>query len=142
MPRVVKINHIGIATAGLESALGLFHNGMGLPVEGTEIVANDAVRVTFLPVGEARLELLEPVGDEGPVQKFLANRGPGIHHICLEVEDLAGMLLQLSRNGVELIDTEPRRGAHGSLVAFVHPRSANGVLIELMESRSPLEGIR
>lgn len=134
MPRVIKINHIGLATASLEHALSLFRDGLGMPVEGSETVPDDAVSVAFLPIGESRLELLEPVGEEGPVQKFLTNRGPGIHHICIEVEDLPGMLCQLSSHGIELIDPEPRHGAHGSLVAFVHPRSANGVLIELVES--------
>ncbi len=136
MPRVIKINHIGLATASLENALGLFRDGFGLPVEGNETIAGDAVRVSFLPIGESRLELLEPDGAEGPVQKFLTNRGPGIHHICIEVEDLPGLLRQLSSNGIELIDSEPRCGSHGSLVAFVHPKSANGVLIELVESGS------
>lgn len=140
MPRVIKINHIGLATANLEAALGLFRDGMGLPVQGSEIVPGDAVNVSFLPVGESRIELLEPVGEEGPLQKFLANRGPGIHHICLEVEDLSGMLRQLARTGVELIDPEPRRGAHNSLVAFIHPKSANGVLIELVESSGLPDG--
>lgn len=142
MPRVIKISHIGLATASLDAALGLFRDGMGIPVQGSEIVPGDAVNVSFLPVGESRIELLEPVGEEGPLQKFLANRGPGIHHICLEVEDLPGMLRQLAQTGVELIDPEPRRGAHNSLVAFIHPKSANGVLIELVESSSLSQGHR
>ncbi len=136
MPRLVKISHIGLATADVDAALRFFSEGLGMPVSGGEDIAGDAVRVQFLPIGDSRLELLEPIGKEGPVQKFLANRGPGIHHICLEVEDLAGMLKQLAANGVELLDQEPRPGAHGSLVAFVHPRSASGVLVELVESGS------
>lgn len=136
MPRVIKINHIGLATADISESLSVFSGGMGLAVAGTDDVPGDAVRVTFLPVGESRLEVLEPVGDEGPLQKFLANRGPGIHHICLEVEDLPGMLARLREQGVELIDNEPRPGAHGTLVAFVHPKAANGVLVELVESSS------
>lgn len=141
MPRVLRINHIGLATASIDDALNVFRDGLGLEDHGGEYVPTDAVQVSFLPVGESRLELLEPVGEEGPLQKFLANRGPGIHHICLEVEDLPGMLQRLSERGVELIDREPRRGAHGTLVAFIHPRSANGVLVELVESSS-LEGSR
>ena len=136
MPRVVRINHIGLAVEDIEAALRLFGKGLGLQIEGSEHVAGDAVEASFLPLGESRVELLEPAGAEGPVQKFLANRGPGIHHICLEVEDLPGILSQLRSLGVELIDSEPRRGAHGSLVAFVHPKSAQGVLIELVESSS------
>ncbi len=136
MSRVLRINHIGLATASMDAALNVFRDGLGLEEAGGDYVESDAVRVSFLPLGEARLELLEPVGEEGPVQKFLANRGPGIHHICLEVDDLAGMLKRLTERGVELIDPQPRRGAHGTLVAFVHPRAANGVLVELVESSS------
>jgi methylmalonyl-CoA/ethylmalonyl-CoA epimerase len=136
MPRVLRINHIGLATSSLDAALDVFRDGLGLEDVGGEYVESDAVRVSFLTLGESRLELLEPVGEEGPVQKFLANRGPGVHHVCLEVEDLPGMLERLKARGVELIDQEPRRGAHGTLVAFVHPKSANGVLVELVESSS------
>ena len=136
MPRVIKVNHIGLATADIEHALRVFSDGLGLESSGDEYVPGDAVWVTFMPVGDSRFELLEGVGEEGPVQKFLAQRGPGIHHICLEVEDLPGMLTRLQSCGIELIDTEPRPGAHGTLVAFVHPKSANGVLIELVESSS------
>ncbi len=123
----------------MEAALKVFSGAMGLEVMGKERVAGDAVDVALLSVGESRLELLEPFGSEGPVQKFLASRGPGIHHICFEVEDLPGLLACLEASGVELIDREPRTGANGSQVAFIHPRSANGVLIELVES-TPLTG--
>ncbi|HEX8228763.1 MAG TPA: methylmalonyl-CoA epimerase [Chloroflexia bacterium] len=140
MPRVLRINHIGLATGSMDAALNIFRDGLGLEDVGGEYVEGDAVRVSFLPLGESRLELLEPVGEEGPVQKFLTNRGPGVHHICLEVDDLPGMLLRLKERGVELIDQEPRRGAHGTLVAFVHPKAANGVLVELVEASSLTAG--
>ena len=133
MPRVVKINHIGLATESIEEALRVFGNGLGLEVSGSEDVPGDMTRLTFAPLGESRLEFLEPLGQEGPVQKFLEKRGPGIHHICLEVEDLPGILERLRGQGVELIDQEPRPGAHGTMVAFVHPKAANGVLVELVE---------
>jgi methylmalonyl-CoA epimerase len=107
---------------------------LGLDLSGEDTVATEAVRVLFLPVGESRVELLEPVGDEGPLQRFLANRGPGLHHICLEVDDLPGMMAQLKGQGVRLLDEEPRVGAHNTLVAFVHPKSAGGVLVELVQS--------
>ena len=136
MPRVIRINHIGLATASIDEALRVFSDGLGLEVDHSEEVPGDRVRVSFVPVGESRFEFLEPVGDEGPVQKFLDKRGPGIHHICLEVEDLPGMLERLRERNVELIDQEPRPGAHGTMVAFVHPKSANGVLVELVESSS------
>jgi methylmalonyl-CoA epimerase len=129
----VKINHIGLATESIEEALRVFGKGLGLEVSGSEDVPGDMTRVTFAPLGESRLEFLEPLGEEGPVQKFLEKRGPGIHHICLEVEDLPGILERLRGQGVELIDQEPRPGAHGTMVAFVHPKAANGVLVELVE---------
>jgi methylmalonyl-CoA epimerase len=136
VPRIVRINHIGLATDSIDEALRVFSDGLGLRMDDTEDVPGDAVRVTFAPLGESRFEFLEPIGEEGPVQKFIEKRGPGIHHICLEVEDLSGMLKQLRAHNVELIDQEPRPGAHGTTVAFVHPRAANGVLIELVESSS------
>jgi methylmalonyl-CoA/ethylmalonyl-CoA epimerase len=134
MPRVLKINHIGLATPGAEDALRFFRDGLGLDLLGEDTVATEAVRVLFLPVGESRVELLEPVGNDGPVQRFLASRGPGIHHICLEVDDLTGMMAHLKRHGVRLLDDEPRQGAHHTLVAFIHPKSAGGVLVELVQS--------
>ena len=136
MPRIIRINHIGLATASMEEALRVFSDGLGLDLDDTEDVPGDHVRVSFFPVGESRFEFLEPLGAEGPVQKFIEKRGPGIHHICLEVEDLAGMLDRLREHNVELIDQEPRPGAHGTTVAFVHPKAANGVLVELVESSS------
>jgi methylmalonyl-CoA epimerase len=136
MATVTRISHLGIATADVNASLNFLAEGLGLQVGGSEVVESDAVRVSFIPVGESRLELLEPVGEEGPVQKYLAARGPGIHHICLEVDDLEGMLSQLREKGITLIDTQPRRGAHGTLVAFVHPKSANGILIELVQAGS------
>lgn len=134
MPRVVRINHIGLATGSLDDAVTLFGEGLGLALSDPHQVPGDRVSVTFAPVGESRFEFLEPVGDEGPLQKFLEKRGPGIHHICLEVEDLRGMLAHMESLGVELIDKEPRPGAHGTQVAFIHPKSANGVLVELVET--------
>lgn len=139
MPRIVKINHIGLATQGIREALELFSEGLGLPVSGFEDVPGDGVRVAFLPLGESRLEMLEPLGESGPLHKFLEKRGEGIHHICIEVDDLPAILARLGERGVELIDSEPRLGAHGSSVAFIHPKGAHGVLIELVESSS-LEG--
>ena len=132
MPRIVRINHIGLAVQDAVPATA-FWQALGLAVEGCEAVPTDRVGVSFLPVGDSRLELLEPQGAEGPVQKFLANRGEGMHHLCLEVEDLDGLLVQLQTAGVELIDPQARPGAHGSRVAFIHPRAAHGVLVELME---------
>jgi methylmalonyl-CoA epimerase len=136
LPRVIKIDHIGLAVESISQALEIFSEGFGLELQATENVETDGVTAAFLPVGESRLELLEPLEQEGPVRKFLQNRGQGVHHICLEVEDLPGLLAQLRERGVELIDNEPRPGAHGTQVAFVHPKSANGVLVELVETNS------
>lgn len=135
LARIIKVKHIGIATHAIDSALDFFGVALGLPDGGSEWVPQDQVKVRFLPVGESRIELLEPVGDEGPIQTFLQNRGPGIHHICLEVDDLPGMLAHLKQRGVRLIDNEPRLGAHGTLVAFIHPKSTSGVLIELVQAQ-------
>lgn len=140
VPKVTKINHIGIAANDITAALAVFSDGLGLPVSGSEVVKGDAVRVSFLPVGETRLEILEPVGGEGPVQKFLQSKGQGMHHLCLEVDDLPGMLAQLQLKGVALIDAQPRPGAHGSLVAFLHPRSTAGVLVELVQASGHIPG--
>ena len=137
MPRVIKIDHIGLAVESISQAPEIFSEGLGLELQGTENVGTDGVVAAFLPVGESRLELLEPMEQEGPVRKFLQNRGQGVHHVCLEVEDLPGLLARLRERGVELIDDQPRPGAHGTQVAFVHPKSANGVLIELVETTSP-----
>jgi len=133
LPRVIKIDHIGLAVESISQDLEIFSEGLGLELQGTENVGTDGVVAAFLPVGESRLELLEPMEQEGPVRKFLQNRGQGVHHVCLEVEDLPGLLARLRERGVELIDDQPRPGAHGTQVAFVHPKSANGVLIELVE---------
>src|SRR4051812_25286559 len=115
MARVLRISHIGLAVqSGAEA--GNFWQALGLPLEGQETVPGEAVSVSFLPVGESHLELLEPLGAEGPVQKFLTNRGEGIHHICFEVDDLRAIMRQLKEAGVELTSDEPRRGAGGTLV--------------------------
>lgn len=142
MPRILRINHIGLAVQ--DQAASRFWQALGLPLAGEEAVPSDAVTAGFFPVGESRIELLTPLGDDGPVQKFLANRGEGLHHICFDVEDICGLLTQLAAAGVELIDPEARHGAEGSLVAFIHPRAAHGVLIELREAaptRPPTEAV-
>ncbi len=110
-----------------------FYRGLGLELDGTETVEDQGVAVAFLPVGEARIELLEPVSEDTPVGRFLARRGEGLHHICYEVEDLAAKLEELRSLGARVLDGYPRRGAEGKLVAFLHPASANGVLVELSE---------
>jgi len=137
MARILSIDHIGLAVA--DGAAAAFWQALGLPCAGNEAVESEAVSVAFFPVGATRLELLEPLGVEGAVQKFLANRGEGVHHLCFAVDDLRGLLAQLTAAGVELVNAEPRPGAEGSLVAFIHPRAAHGVLVELRQHGSPHE---
>ena len=132
MARILRIDHIGLAVQDEQAAR--FWEALGLARAGSETVPAEGVTVGFFPVGPSRIELLEPSAGEGPVQKFLANRGEGIHHICFEVDDIRGLLAQLIAAGVELTSPEPRPGAEGSLVAFIHPRAAHGVLIELRQS--------
>ena len=110
-----------------------WRDALGLEVVHTEIVEEQKVRVAMLPVGEPRIELLEPTSDDSPVAKFIEKRGAGIHHIAVRVDDIRAMLRRLKESGVRLIDETPRVGAGGCLVAFVHPSSANGVLLELLE---------
>jgi methylmalonyl-CoA/ethylmalonyl-CoA epimerase len=130
----MKINHLGIATKGIGDALKFWSDALGLENVHTEIVEDQKVRVAMLPVGESRIELLEPISDDSPISKFLEKRGGGIHHIAVEVEDIEASLAKLKEKGMRLIDESPRIGAEGCLVAFVHPSSANGVLLELVQT--------
>lgn len=131
----MKINHLGIATKGIEEALKFWGDALGLENVHTEVVEDQKVRVAMLPVGESRLELLEPTSEDSPISKFLQKRGGGIHHIAVEVEDIAASLAKLKSHGMRLIDEEPRIGAEGCLVAFVHPSASNGVLLELVQTK-------
>ena len=130
----MKIDHIGIATKGIDDALKFWADALGLENVHTEVVEDQKVRVAMLPIGESRIELLEPTSDDSPISKFLEKRGGGIHHIAVEVEDIESALAGLRAKGMRLIDETPRVGAEGCLVAFVHPSSANGVLLELVQS--------
>ena len=129
----MKIDHIGIATHKLDDALALWRDALGLQVDFTGEVNEQGVRVAMLPVGDTHVELLEPLSDSSPVGKFLEKRGPGIHHICFAVENLDDTLARCRDKGVRLIDDTPRIGAEGKRIAFLHPASTGGVLIELTE---------
>jgi methylmalonyl-CoA/ethylmalonyl-CoA epimerase len=129
----MKIHHIGIATNEIGVAAGIWDDLLGLQADHTEEVAGQKVRVCMLPVGESRLELLEPMSPDSPISKFLDKRGGGIHHIAVSVENIRATLRDLKAKGARLIDEEPRAGAGGCLVAFIHPSSAGGVLLELVE---------
>ena len=129
----MKIDHIGIATNGIDGAARFYLESLGLEIEYVEEVASQKVRVAMLPLGESRVELLEPTSDDSPISKFLAKRGPGIHHIAVRVQDIRASLAELKEKGARLIDEQPRMGAGGCLVAFIHPSSTGGVLLELVE---------
>ena len=128
-----KLDHIGIAVANVEEALAFYRDALGLEIEAPEEVATQRVRAHFIPAGEAALELLEATAPDSPIAKFVEKRGPGLHHITLSVDDIGAALAQLKARGVRLIDETPRPGAHGSLVAFIHPSAAHGVLVELKQ---------
>ena len=130
---IKKLDHIGIAVKNIESVLGFYQDALGLENLGFEVVEEQGVRVAFLPVGETRLELLEPLNEESPIAKFIARKGEGIHHICLDVEDVSESLEELKQRGMQLIDNTPRKGAHHKEVAFVHPKASSGVLLELSQ---------
>ena len=126
------LDHIGVAVESIDSGLAIYQ-ALGVEVEGIEEVEDQKVRVAFLPVGDARIELLEPTDDSSPIARHLERRGPGLHHICLRVPDIRNAMARLSAEGYRLLSEEPLRGAHGCLVTFIHPKSAGGVLIELSE---------
>jgi len=129
---VRKIDHIGIAVPSLEQGLG-FYRALGLECTGRETVESQKVEVAFIEVGESRVELLEPTSPESPIARFLEKRGQGIHHLCLQVQDLVERLAALKAAGVRLINETPVEGAGGCRVAFVHPASTGGVLVELSQ---------
>ena len=137
----MKIDHLGIAVRSISDSLAFYREALGLVESGSETVEDQGVKVALLPVGESRIELLEPFSEESPVGRFIARRGEGLHHICYEVEDLASKINDLKSRGVRLLDGYPRRGAEGKLVAFLHPASANGVLVELVEKARTHEEI-
>ena len=130
------VNHLGIATKGIDEALGFWVDALGLENVHTEVVEDQKVRVAMLPIGESRIELLEPTGDDSPISKFIEKRGGGIHHVAIEVSDIEASLAKLKAKGVRLIDEAPRIGAEGCLIAFVHPASTYGVLLELVQTNS------
>jgi methylmalonyl-CoA/ethylmalonyl-CoA epimerase len=131
-----KIDHIGVAVRSIDETLAVYRAiGIQESAATRETVAGQQVRVAFLPVGESRIELLEPSSEGSPIAKFLAKRGPGIHHVCFAVDDLDGALAELDAKGVRLIHRTPVPGAGGKRVAFLHPESGDGVLIELAERK-------
>ena len=133
MKQPSRIHHIAVIVPSIEDSLGLYRDRLGMPLETIMDIPTDRVRIAFLGVGESKVELVEPTDDSTGVARFLASKGPGFHHVCYEVADLTEELTRLAINGIELIDSAPRRGAEGP-VAFLHPRSCGGVLVELIEA--------
>ena len=131
--KVLKIDHLGIAVNSIEEAKKLFHDILGLTFEGTETVQEQKVTTAFFPVGDSEVELLESTAPDGPIAKYLEKRGEGIQHIAFRVDNLEEALAELKEKGIRLIDEKPRQGAGGAKIAFLHPKSTHGVLIELSE---------
>ena len=129
----MKISHLGIATKSIDEALKFWQDALGLENVHAEEVADQKVRVAMLPIGETRIELLEATSADSPIAKFIEKRGGGIHHIAVEVENIEASLAKLKASGARLIDEQPRIGAEGCLIAFVHPSSTDGVLLELIQ---------
>jgi methylmalonyl-CoA epimerase len=131
--RLGKVHHVALIVRDLDESLGFWRDTLGLPVELVLPIETDRVTIAFLPVGESKVELVMPTDDSTGVARFLDSKGEGFHHVCFEVDNLAETLTRLELDGLELIDHAPRRGAEGP-VAFIHPRSCHGVLVELIEA--------
>lgn len=131
----MKINHLGIAVKEIDEALKFWQDALGLETVHTEEVAEQKVRTAMLPIGETKIELLEPTAADSPIAKFLEKRGGGIHHIAVEVENIVESLAKLKAQGARLIDEQPRTGAENCLIAFVHPSASGGVLLELVQKQ-------
>ena len=131
--RIGKIHHVALIVRSIDESLELWRDALSLELETVMDIPSDRVRIAFLGVGESRIELVEPTDDTTGVARFLANKGEGFHHVCFEVPNLVEALMLLEIDGIELIDSAPRRGAEGP-VAFLHPRSGHGVLVELIEA--------
>ena len=127
-----KLDHIGIAVEDIDTAIDVYKK-LGFTAEAVEDVPGFGVKVAFLPMESGSVELVQPVTDDSAIAKFIEKKGQGIHHLCFEVEDIRAELARLEAAGVQLVDKEPRQGAHGTLVAFLHPKSTGGVLIELAQ---------
>ena len=131
--RIGRVHHVALIVRSIDASLGLWRDALALDLETVMDIPSDGVRIAFLGVGESKIELVEPTDSSTGVARFLESKGEGFHHVCFEVANLAETLLRLEIDGLELIDSAPRRGAEGP-VAFIHPRSCHGVLVELIEA--------
>ncbi|NLX08972.1 MAG: methylmalonyl-CoA epimerase [Chloroflexi bacterium] len=130
---VNRINHIAIVVEDLQAALGFWRDALGLPLHKTEENPGEDVNIAFLPLGESEIELLQPMSAESGIGKYLAKKGQGMHHVCVEVDDIEATIARLREHGIELINDTPKVREEGTRYAFVHPKSAHGVLVELYE---------
>ena len=133
MPEIKRINHIAILVEDLDTSLKFWHTILGIEPSRVTDMPQEASRIAFLPLGESEIELVQPTSTDSGISRYLEKRGPGMHHICLEVTDLNSLLAQLKGSGVQLINDVPKIGEGGKLYAFIHPKSANGVLVELYQ---------
>jgi methylmalonyl-CoA/ethylmalonyl-CoA epimerase len=133
MPKIKRIDHVAILVDDMEKTLSFWRDGLGMEVSHTQEVQAEQSRVAFLPLGGSEIELVQPTTDDSGLARYLEKRGPGMHHVCLEVDDIRGMLERLKKRGVQLIHETPQAGLGGRLYAFIHPKSANGVLVELYQ---------
>ena len=131
--KILKINHLGIAVNSIEESKNFWEGILGLSFEGSETVEEQKVTTAFFPVGESEVELLESTAPDGPVAKYIEKKGEGIQHVAFQVENIEAALAELKEKGIRLIDEKPRKGAGGAMIAFLHPKSTNGVLVELCE---------
>jgi methylmalonyl-CoA/ethylmalonyl-CoA epimerase len=129
----MKVNHIAVVVENLDAALGFWRDALGLPLAYTEANAGEEVNIAFLPLGESEIELLEPTNPDSGIGKYLAKRGAGLHHVCVEVESIESSMAQMREQGVELINDTPKIKDNGIRYCFIHPRSTGGVLVELYE---------
>jgi methylmalonyl-CoA/ethylmalonyl-CoA epimerase len=131
--KILKIDHLGIAVKSIDQSINFWTDILGLSLEGTETVEEQKVTTAFLPVGDSEVELLESTSPDGPIARHLEKKGEGIQHVAFRVENIEAALAELKEKGVRLIDETPRRGAGGAKIAFLHPKSTNGILVELSE---------
>ena len=133
MPKIKAINHVAIVVEDMEKPLAFWRDALGLELHELRDVPAEKSQIAFLPVGNGEVELVRPTSDDSGIAKYLAKRGQGMHHICLEVDDIEGMMSQLKAKNIRLINEEPRTGADGKKYAFIHPESTGGVLVELYQ---------
>jgi methylmalonyl-CoA/ethylmalonyl-CoA epimerase len=133
MPKIKRIDHVAIVISDIETALAFWKDALGMDLSHIEDVPEEKSQVVFLPAGDSEIELVLPTSSDSGLARYLEKRGPGMHHICLEVDNLEAMLMQLKEKGIQLINEEPVYGSNGKKYAFIHPKSASGVMVELYE---------